>query len=208
MHRLAPFRGSLFRLAFTLAASCGIVAVAFVMTENSLRSGRGLAGRTASYETAVSPSAGEKSLGSGELTLSDQRFVRRALALSNETIVLSESAATQASAPDVQEIASELIAEQKRAREELTGWAANAGLADLKNAPATKADAKSITAEGSDFSKKYLDRIAALQNDARDLFARTAGTADDPELRAFARHELPKAEMWAARVKAAQRNRH
>jgi predicted outer membrane protein len=207
MHRLAPFRGSLFRLAFTLAASCGIVAVAFVMTENSLRSGRGLAGATASYEATMSPPVSEKSPRSGELTLSDQRFVRRALALSDETIALSERATTQPSAPSVQEIASGLIAEQRRAREELAGWTANAGFAELKNAPAAKVEAKSITAEGADFSKKYLDRIAVLQNDARDLFARTAGTADDPELQAFARRELPKAEMWAARVKAAQRVR-
>jgi putative membrane protein len=134
--------------------------------------------------------AGEKmAAGDG---LEPATFVKKAAQGGMTEVALSRAAATQAQDPKVRKFANQMVADHKRANDELAGIAKRKGL----NVPASlDAEHQSVvqrinSKSGSEFDSAYSKQMMSDHEKTVALFEGATKSAD-PDLAAFAKQTLP-----------------
>jgi putative membrane protein len=127
--------------------------------------------------------------GHPKLSRSDMHFVDKVAQLGLEEIQLSKLAVTQASREEVRQFAEKLVDVHEKANTDLSMLASNKGLV-LPTTTKVNVE-KWAKKRGKEFDKDYLDAMIDAHKDAVDLLEKNATKADDPEVAAFARTNLP-----------------
>lgn len=191
MKRLAPYRGTLFRLALTNALLVGVVALAFFYVENarlqrsgkvgfSIDSGRYAIGAALSQQRTDLPNA------------FDQEFIQAAAELAWEEVRMSELGGRRATRPEVRGFARELAGQHQTVRNEIEALAARKGVL-LPTGETRSAETEAIaTSTGRAFDERFIEWAKTRQSTALQLFEHAATECRDPELRQFAGRMLPR----------------
>jgi putative membrane protein len=132
----------------------------------------------------------------GQLSAKDYKFVAEAARGGTMEVELGELAVQKGSSESVRHFGERMVADHKRANEELKAIAATKGA----TLPAQLSHSENSTLEqlqkatGRDFDKSYAHHMVKdHQSDVKD-FQDAAKDLNDPELRAFAQKTLPTLE--------------
>lgn len=191
MKRLAPYRGTLFRLALTNALLVGVVALAFLYVENARLQRAGREGFTIN--------SGRQAIGAA-LSQSrsdlpnefDQEFIQAAAVLAWEEVRMAEFGGRRAMRPEVRGFARELAGQHKALRNEVEALATRKGVL-LPTSESRSAETDAIaTSSGRGFDERFIEWAKTRKSTALQLFERAATECRDPELRQFAGRMLPR----------------
>lgn len=161
----------------------------------------GRASETPARDRAADPSRVARAR--NPIEASDQKFITNIALVNSEELRLSEVAAQRASNPAIKSLAQEILSQHENHAMELaqlaerngvtlpTGRSANAILEDAQQ---TKADAG--------FDRQYLTDLVTTQKTQVSLLEDYAKRADDRELAAFARKQLPLAQETLRKAEA------
>ena len=134
--------------------------------------------------TATADVAGRPKLSRG-----DMHFVDKVAKLGLEEIQLSKLAATQASREELRQFAEKLVDAHEKANTELSMLASNKGLV-LPTTNKVNVE-KWAKKRDKEFDKDYLDAMIDAHKDAVELLEKNATKAEDTDVAAFARTNLP-----------------
>ncbi len=127
--------------------------------------------------------------GQQKLAHSDMSFIDKIAKLGAEEVQLSQLAATQGSNESVRQFGEKLVAAHEKANAQLSQLASNKGLVlPTENHVNVEKWAKK---RGKDFDKDYLDAMIDAHKDAVELLEKNATKAEDSDVAAFARDNLP-----------------
>lgn len=202
MKRLAPYRGTLFRLAVTNALLVGVVAIAFIYLE---RAGEEHARST---ELARRQDRARTDVASGSavaLNEVDREFLRRASELATAELRVAEAARSRAALPPVRDLAQQLATTHTTLQNELAQLAAQRGMAlptGGASSPAGAADPLAAAAGGA-FDREFVRlSLESLSVNIR-MFERAADHSEDPQVQALAERMLPRLRQQLEHVRAA-----
>lgn len=191
MKSLAPYRGTLFRLALMNALLVGLVAMAFVMVEDMRRQRAESAGFTvASARLALGSTLppSQRELPSEF----DQQFVQSAAEFTWEEIRMAEIGARRATRPEVRDFARGLAGQQQAVRNEVEALATRKGVL-LPTSESRSTETEAVAASrGQSFDDRFVEWAKVRHGSALQLFERAASECSDPELRQFAGQMLPR----------------
>jgi putative membrane protein len=189
---------NILRLAALATLLGGSVAVAQTGTGST-----GAAGGSATPPGAAgSPAAtgGQTGVGAaakkGALSRADESFVSQAAQNGYAEIETGKMAMEKASSPKVKEFAKQMIDDHTQANQELKTLASSKGV-EIPDDPSLLQRGKAMvmlkTAEGATFDRRYAESMGVeAHEDNIELFEKAAGSAEDPEVKAYAQKVLPK----------------
>jgi putative membrane protein len=139
------------------------------------------------------------------LSRTDEAFISQAAQNGNAEIQTSKMALEKASDPKVKEFAKQMINDHTQANDELKAIASAKGV-EVPDDPSLLQKGKAMimlsTAEGATFDRRYAESMGVTAHeDNIQLFEKAAGSAEDPEVKAYAQKVLPKLQ---AHLKMAQ----
>jgi putative membrane protein len=139
------------------------------------------------------------------LSRADEAFVSQAAQNGNAEIQTSKMALEKASDPKVKEFAKQMIDDHTKANEELKTIASSKGV-EVPDDPSLLQKGKAMimlsTAKDAAFDRRYAESMGVeAHEDNIQLFEKAAGSAEDPEVKAYAQKMLPKLQ---AHLKMAQ----
>ncbi len=134
---------------------------------------------------------------------SDQKFITDIALVSSEEVRISEVAAQRASDPAIKALAQEVISQHETHATELARLAERNGvtLPTGRSANAIEEDAQQTKADAG-FDRRYLADLVTTQRTEVSLLEDYAKRADDRELAAFARKQLPLAQETLRKAEA------
>ena len=173
------------RLAAIAAFFGGSVAVA--------QTGTGSTGAAGSPATSGSQGAAAKA---SSLSSEDKEFISQAAQNGHAELDTSKLAMEKASDPKVKEFAKMMIEDHTKANEELKALASSKGV-EAPDDPSLLQRGKSklmlSTADGADFDRRYAESMGVdAHKETIELFEKAAGSAEDADVKAFAKKTLPK----------------
>jgi putative membrane protein len=140
--------------------------------------------------------AGAIGLGAGsalaDLTPADQAFANQAASSSMTEIQLAQIAQQRATSSDVRQLARRMIADHNAASQDLTGIADQLGLT-LPEQPDRSAQAmiqRLRGTTGANFDQAFIQLVVRYHRQDLAAFRREAQSGQDPDLKAFAQHNL------------------
>lgn len=203
MKRLAPYRGTLFRLAVLNALLVGVVALAFVYVDRA--SQRGASGTFVVDSGRQDVGSAREAPAIAGLSAADKRFVRAAAELTWEEIKVAELGSRRATHPAVRNLADQLAAYHTSARNEIEALAIKKGL-PLPTGEPDSADADRVASvAGAEFDAAFVEWAAQTQAAVLKLFQEAARESDDLELRQMAMEMLPRLQMQYEHVRLLRR---
>lgn len=188
MKPLAPFRGTLLRLALTNAFLVGLVALGLMVFDDARRQ----------RARTLSPDSGHIVVGAGLRAPAraapsdfDQRFIQDAVLLVSEELHVAELGSRRATRAETRRFAKELAAQQVRVRNEIEQLAAKKGIllptSDVRAAGTDRV----VASRGEEFDANFAEWAKTRHSDGIRLFERAAEGCSDGELRRFAERVVP-----------------
>ena len=176
------------RLAAIVTLLGGSVAVA--------QTGTGSTGAGGSPATSGSQGAAGAPAKGSSLSSDDKGFISQAAQNGHAEIDTSKLALEKASDPKVKEFAKMMIEDHTKANEELKALASSKGV-EAPDDPSLLQRGKSklmlSTADGADFDRRYAESMGVdAHKETIELFEKAAGSAEDADVKAFAKKTLPK----------------
>ncbi|WP_439814020.1 DUF4142 domain-containing protein [Zavarzinia sp. CC-PAN008] len=150
-------------------------------------------------DQSMSPDGTPTGLGGGMA----ERFTIEAASSNITDIKASELAIQRSPTPTVREYATQLLASQQKAQQELTLMAGQAG----KNAPMTpnQEDAAQLEEmaqlDGAAFDRAYLDYQVTARTESVSLLGQQAADSSDQNLQRYAKANLPEAQAQLEQAK-------
>ncbi|UPG94197.1 DUF4142 domain-containing protein [Luteibacter aegosomatissinici] len=128
-----------------------------------------------------------------KLSTADADFIRRASSAGLTEIALGKLAAQQASSDDVKKFAARMVDDHARSNEALGKLAGSKGVqVALSPEPAQQQEIDRLKGlDGAAFDRAYSDAMVRDHKLATGLYQLEADKGDDPEIRDFARQQLP-----------------
>jgi putative membrane protein len=153
----------------------------------------------------AAPGAAGTAAKKSALSSADESFVSQAAQNGYAEIETSKMAMERASDPKVKEFAKQMIDDHTQANEELKALASSKGV-EVPDDPSLLQRGKAMlmlkTAEGATFNRRYAESMGVqAHEDNVELFQKAAGSAGDPDVKAYAQKVLPKLQ---AHLKMAQ----
>lgn len=204
MKRLAPYRGTLFRLAVTNALLVGVVAIAFIYLERAGEEHARVTELKRRQERERTDGATASAVALNEI---DREFLRRASEVAAAEQRLADAAKNRATQPRVRELAQELAAEHTTLQNELSQLAGQRGVAlptGGASMPSAKRDPLAAAGSGA-FDDEFVRlSIESLSVNIR-MFERAADHSEDPQVRALAERMLPRLRQQLEQLRVASR---
>ncbi len=124
-------------------------------------------------------------------------------------VQLSELALQKDPTPAIREYASMMVEDHKKANEDLKALAAQKNITLPATLGEDNQEAYNDMAKlsGTDFNKKYVDKMLSSHQKTVDLFKEAADDNDDAELKAFAAKTLPTLQMHLDKIKTIEDRR-
>lgn len=129
-----------------------------------------------------------------EVKSDDADFLRDAAEINHDGIFISELASTSATMQETKDMAQMVIADHKRANEEVVALAVKMGISIptyADNEAERKFDGLAKK-EGADFDKEYADLMVKSHKDAIDRYQKAIENCDDAAVLSYANSTLPK----------------
>jgi putative membrane protein len=143
---------------------------------------------------------------SGKLSIPEEEFVRKAVQGGITEVKLGELAGQKGQRDDVKKFGARMVTDHTNANDDLQHLALGKGvtLAGKLDAIHEGAVDRLATLEGSQFDKAYIDDMVKDHVEDVAEFEKIAGTATDPDLRAFLTKTLPVLRSHLQEIKALQ----
>jgi putative membrane protein len=149
--------------------------------------------------------------GADKETLTDQEFLKQAMAAGNAEVQFGQLAEKRASNEKVREFAKEMVTDHKDANKKLAEHAKNLKIAVVVGGLTLDKDRREIykqlsKLEGKEFDQEYIKQMVKDHEEAIKLFEKQAKSGTDPDLKKYASDTLPtlKKHLEHARKVAAE----
>jgi putative membrane protein len=135
--------------------------------------------------------------GQGNLSKSDQTFIKNAAAANEAEIKLGRLAEKKGSTEQVRKMAQTIVDDHTKVNNQLKTIAGQEGFTiPLELTPDQKAAYDKLSSlSGAEFDKAYMDRLKQDHQKAISLYQNEANNSTNPQLKSFAQQTLPALEQ-------------
>lgn len=130
----------------------------------------------------------------GALQGQDAEFLRRALQSDRLEIASAQAALNNAQRPETREAARMLLEDHQASSQKLQQLASRKGWAMPAGGMNAEADQARMPAAGADFDSRFTAEQVRMHREAIALFREQVAGGSDPDLRQFAKEQLPHLE--------------